>query len=540
MSATLILINLAGAVAMLLWGLRMVHTGISRALKDRLYHLVQRNIANRFSALLVGIVVTITLQSSTATGLIVSSIAHRGAMTIATGLAIMLGADIGTTLVVQILSFDIGWLSPLMLLTGVIIHHMMTEGSKRQWGRVLIGIGLILLALNLIMTVSIPLRESSLVLQIFSMLEGDWLIALVLMALLTWAVHSSLAMVLLIMVMASSAMISPVMSLVLVLGANLGGTLPALLTNWRKGPKARHVPLGNALFKLAGVVLMLPLISHMPEMMTYLGPAPGHLVVNFHTVFNFAIACLFLPLVGPAAKLVETIQPLENAATDKAEISNLDEDNIDNPGIALASATLETIQMGQLVEDMLRDGLKSIENRDPKLSRDVLKRDDAVDRLHENIKLYVTQVTTQELDKQESLRAANILTFTTDLEHIGDILGHLMMANDKRIASDLSFSDEGFNDIQTMHMRVVDGLKLAIGVFVSNDPKLAEQLLDEKRIVRQMEQDGAKAHMERLGQQRPESINTSALHMDFLRDLKRIHSHIVAIAYPVLNQKKKG
>ena len=162
-----------------------------------------------------------------------------------------------------------------------------------------------------------------------------------------------------------------------------------------------------------------------------------------------------------------------------------------------------------------------------------------MDKLHEAIKLYVTRLTTEELDNAESQRATNILTFTTDLEHIGDILGYLMNTNERKIAEQLEFSDEGFEEIKAMHSRVTDSLQLAIGTFVSNDPKLASQLLDEKRAVRQMEQDGVMSHMERLGQQRQESITSSALHMNFLRDLKRIHSHIVAIAYPVLEQNNK-
>lgn len=540
MSATYIFINLIGSVALLLWGMRMVHTGISRALKERLHQFMRTNMSNRFNALVAGLMVTIVLQSSTATGLIVSSFARRGVVTITMALALMLGADIGTTVVAQVLSFDIGWLSPLMLLTGVIIHQMSSETSGRQWGRVFIGLGLMLLALTLIGNASEPLRQSPLLLQIFTMLEHDWMLAMLLMALLTWLVHSSLAMVLLIMAMAGGGLVTPTMALVLVLGANIGGVAPALVANWSKGPIARRVPASNALFKITGVVMMLPLIGQMEMLMQAIDPSLQRQVVNFHAFFNIAIAVFFLPFIGPVAALMEKLLPEEPRNNGTHDPQHLDEENIGNPAVALASATLETIRMGKIVEEMLRDGLTAIENRDVKLTQVVHDRDDEVDHLYEAIKLYVTRLSGEELDKKESQRATNILTFTTDLEHIGDILGYLMASNEKKIAADLEFSDEGFEEIHAMHLRVADGLKLAIGVFVSNDPKLAEQLLDEKRIVRQMEQDGAKSHMERLGQQRQESINTSALHMNVLRDLKRIHSHIVAIAYPVLEQKKKN
>ena len=236
MSATSIFINLIGSVALLLWGMRMVQTGIARALKERLHQFMRKNISNRFNALLVGAMVTIVLQSSTATGLIVSSFARRGVITIAMALALMLGADIGTTVVAQVLSFDVGWLSPLLLLTGVITHQLSAETSGRQWGRVFIGLGLMLLALTLISMASQPLRDSSILLQIFTKLEHDWLLAILLMAVLTWLVHSSLAMVLLIMAIAGGGLVSPTMGLVLVLGANLGGIMPALVAKLAERP----------------------------------------------------------------------------------------------------------------------------------------------------------------------------------------------------------------------------------------------------------------------------------------------------------------
>ena len=519
--------------------MRMVQTGISRAMKTGLHQFVRKNISNRFSALAAGMGVTVVLQSSTATGLMVSSFAHHGVVTTTMALAIMLGADIGTTLVAQVLSFNIGWLSPLLLLAGVITHQASSQSQGRQWGRVMLGIGLILLALTLISTASTPMRNAPILQQIFTILETDWLLGMFLMAIMTWLVHSSLAMVLLIMAMAGSGLISPMMTLVLVLGANLGGVLPPLTTNWSKGNMARRVPLCNAAFKLAGVMLMLPLIDQLVSFMQWLDPSSSRQAVNFHTLFNITISCIFLPLITPVARFVENMLPQEKSSEDKAEPIYLDYENIGNPAVALASATLETIRMGRVIEDMLQESLTAIETRDTKLSQIVISRDDEVDKLHEAIKLYVTRLTTEELDNAESQRATNILTFTTDLEHIGDILGYVMNTNERKIAEQLEFSDEGFAEIKAMHSRVTDSLQLAIGTFVSNDPKLASQLLDEKRAVRQMEQDGVMSHMERLGQQRQESITSSALHMNFLRDLKRIHSHIVAIAYPVLEQNNK-
>jgi len=520
--------------------MRMVHTGVSRALGARLHQIVRNNLSNRFSALAAGVLVTMILQSSTATGLIVSSFARRGMIATATALAVMLGADVGTTIVAQILSFDIGWMAPLLLLLGTCLHHGVIGVSGRQWGRVAIGVGLILLALGMVASISAPLRASPILEQLFGVLENDRLLAVILMAGLTWLAHSSLAMVLLVMSLAVNAVVSVPMAITLVIGANLGGVLPPLIANWANGNQARRVPFGNVMFKLAGCVLLMPFIDPLAGLMQMINPDPARQVVNFHTFFNLMIAALFIPFVNPVANLVERWFANEPKSANEAEPKHLDYEHLAEPSIALASATLETVRMGQMVELMLRDGLLALEKRDKQLARKLIKQDDAVDSLYEAIKLYVTKASTERLEDLESQRATNILTFTTDLEHIGDILGHLMELNAKRITAGLEFSDEGFAEIRAVHARVADSLKLAIGVFISGDAKAAKKLLAEKRAVRRMEQAGARAHMERLRQQRAESISTSGLHMDILRDLKRIHSHIVAIAYPVLEKTKAG
>ena len=526
--------NLLGASALLLWGMRMVRIGMSRALGKRLQKTIGNGMSNRYVGFTSGMLVTMVLQSSMATGLIISSFASRGVVTTAAGLAIILGADVGTTIVAQVLSFDISWLIPVLTLGGVVVHFSSKNDSRRQWGRAAIGLALMLMALGMISQFSTPMRDAPILQDIFRSLENDFLLAIILMALITWLAHSSLAMVLLTISLEAGGVISVYMALILVIGANLGGAIPAIVANWSKGNKARRLPVANAAFKLFGCILILPFLEQITVFLEILSNDSARYVVNFHTLFNVLIAAGFILFINPIARLVERLLPEEH--TKKSEIApqHLDYDNIGDPSIAIASATLETVRMGHMIDAMLLKSLGAIEKSDRKAVRAVMKMDNDVDRLHEAIKLYVTKVSRAPLDENDSRRVTNILTFTTDLEHIGDITENLMELHGKKISAKLEFSSEGFAEIKAMHERVVNGLTMAIGVFISDDVKLANQLLSEKRVVRRMEQAGAKSHMERLRQQRPESISTSSLHMDILRDLKRIHSHIVAIAYPIL------
>ncbi len=516
--------------------MRMLRTGVTRAFGANLRHAIGKSVANRFSAMLVGLGVTAILQSSTATAMMVASFASRGLVATAPALAVMLGADIGTTMVAQVLSFDISWLAPLTLALGVILHFSSSTSLVKQLGRIAIGLGLMLLALKLIVSTAAPLRESQLIIDIFGSVAGETLIGIIIAALLTWLAHSSLAVVLLVMSLASTGAIPVELTLVLVIGANIGGTLPPIMAMAGEGPEARRVTMGNALFKIGGAIVLLPLLGLIMPLIAEFDSDPARQVVNFHTLFNLAVAAGFIFLTGPMASLMQKLLPSVQASDDPGAAKHLDNNAVDVPTLALAGAARETLRMGDIVDNMLGESLIVIANGETARASNVRDMDDAVDKLHEAIKLYVTKVTRQELDRDESLRASEIMSFATNLEHIGDIAENLMDLAKKKDKKRLKFSKIGLQELTELHTKVADNLKLGINIFMSGDVGLARQLLAEKRVVIRLEREAAEAHLSRLRDGRRESIETSALHMDILRDLKRIHSHVVAVVYPVLER----
>jgi phosphate:Na+ symporter len=516
--------------------MRMLRTGVTRAFGANLRHAIGKSVSNRFSAMLVGMGVTAILQSSTATAMMVASFASRGLVATAPALAVMLGADIGTTMVAQVLSFDISWLAPLTLALGVILHFSSHTSLVKQIGRIAIGLGLMLLALKLIVTTAAPLRESQLIIDIFGSVAGETLIGIIIAALLTWLAHSSLAVVLLVMSLASTGAIPVELTLVLVIGANIGGTLPPIMATAGEGPEARRVTIGNALFKVCGAIVLLPLLDLIMPIIAELDADPARQVVNFHTLFNLAVAIGFIFLTGLMSSLMKSLLPSVKKSDDPGAPKHLDNNAVDVPTLALSGAARETLRMADIVDTMLSESLIVIANDDTARASSVSDMDDAVDKLHEAVKLYVTDVTRQELDRDESLRANEIMSFATNLEHIGDIAENLMDIAKKKGKKRLQFSEIGQQELTSIHTKVGANLKLAISIFMSGDVGLARQLLAEKRTVIALEREAADAHMQRLRDGRRESIETSALHMDILRDLKRIHSHVVAVAYPVLER----
>ncbi|MGH6720449.1 MAG: Na/Pi cotransporter family protein [Alphaproteobacteria bacterium] len=537
MSATETLVGLLGAAALLLWGARMVRTGVVRAFGADLRRWLGRAARHRVSALSVGLAVTVAMQSSTATAIMVASFAGAGLIATSPALAAMLGADIGTSLVAQALAFDLGMAQALLVLGGVALFLSSESNLWRSLARVAIGLGMMLLALRLIVATSEPLRAAPIVAEVLHGLGSEPVIAVVVAALLTWLCHSSLAFVLLVVSLARVGVVELPLAFALVIGANLGGGLPALIATLPMGPEARRVAVGNLLFKLAACVAAVPALAMLAPWIAKLDPDPVRQIVNLHTGFNVALAVVGIGLTGVMARLCQALIPSRPKGEDASRARYLDPSLRETPEVALVSAARETLRMGDIVEGMLRDSLPVLYDGDRGAIDDVIQRDDAVDALHEQIKLYVTELRREALDEPESRRCTEIITFTTNLEHIGDIIDmNLMELAQKRARARLRFSDQGWSEIRALHQRVLGNLQLALTVFVSEDPAVARLLLAEKVEVRRLEREAADGHLERLKAGLVESIETSALHLDVLRDLKRIHSHIVAVAYPVLER----
>jgi phosphate:Na+ symporter len=532
---SIVLLDLMGGVALLLWGLRMVRSGIMRAFGSELRRVLGSALRNRFLALLAGIGVTALLQSSTATGLLMTSFAARGLVELVPGLAVMLGANIGTTLIVQALSFDVSAFAPVLFLAGLLAFNFGGRTITRDLGRVAIGLGLMLLSLHILIDTLAPAESAPSVRVVLSAITSEPVLCVLFAAVLTWAAHSSAAVVLLVMSLAYSHFVSPVAALALVLGANLGSAVNPLLEGSRANLASRRLPVGNMLNRLVGVALFLPFVAFIADIFARLDSNPARMAADFHTVFNLVLAVASVFLLDGVAKLLVWLLPESAQQPDPAVPLYLDEAAIRTPSVALACAARETLHMGDVVEAMLKQAMTALLSNDRKLTAEVSRMDNIVDRLDEATKLYITKLTRESLDEREGARAMEIVAFAINLEHIGDIIDkNLMELAAKKIKHKYEFSKEGAAELEAFHRRIVENLKLAFSVFINQDVPTARKLIEEKTQLRTAELGSADSHLARLREGRPESIETSSLHLDVLRDLKRIHSHVCSVAYPVL------
>jgi phosphate:Na+ symporter len=297
----------------------------------------------------------------------------------------------------------------------------------------------------------------------------------------------------------------------------------------------RRAAVGNLVTRLVLVAALLPFAKPLSAWLNALPGPDARLAIEFHVGLNLIGALIFLPFIGPISALVGKLMPGQKSADAVVKPRHLDPSVLDSPTEALAGAMREALSLGDRVEAMLHDTMQMIEKDELKLSRAIAEADDGVDAIHESIKLYLVKVSRNELSEAESRRLLEIITLITNLEHIGDIIDkNLRELGEKKIRKRYAFSPEGLAEIRDFHQRVASGLRLALNVFATRDVALARQLFAEKAPMRDAERHAAESHFERLRSGRPESIETSAIHLDIIRDLKRIHGHAASIGYPIL------
>ncbi len=533
---TLVLLDLMGGIALLLWGLHMVQSGTMRAFGPDLRRFLSKALLNRFAAFGAGAGLTALLQSSTATGLMTASFAAEGVVGLVPALAIMLGANVGTTLIVQVLSFNIAAVAPVLFVVGLVAFRAGAQSRIKDLGRVAIGLGLMLLALHILIDSLAPAENAPAVRALLRSITGDPVLCIVIAAALTWAAHSSVATVLLIMSLAYSSFVTPAAAMALVLGANLGSAINPLFEGGRRAdPASYRLPAGNLLNRLAGVVLFTPFLPMIAAKFPEVQPDMAKMTAEFHIAFNLALAIIFMPLLDPLAWLLSKMFTARAQVDDPSAPRYLDDNELETPALALANAARETLRMGDTVEVMLREVMGALMSNNRTTVIEVSRMDNIVDRLDEAIKLYVTKLTRGSLDDREGRRAMEIISFAINLEHMGDIIDkNLCEVAGKKIKRKLQFSTEGATELAAFHKRVLESLKIALAVFMSGDVAQARKLIAEKAELRNAAVGAADRHLERLREGRPETLETTSLHLDVLRDLKRIHSHICTVAYPVL------
>jgi phosphate:Na+ symporter len=536
MQFPLTLVDLAGSVALLLWGVHMVQTGMQRAFGAQLRSFLGNALRNRLTAFLAGLGITAALQSSTATGLMVTGFAAGGLVDLVPALAVMLGANVGTTLIVQVLSFDVAEVAPALILIGVLLFRRASVGP-RDFGRVLIGLGLLLMALSQFIGLLAPYEDVPSLRMLLGAVSTEPVLDVILAAGFTWAAHSSVAIVLVIMSFAAKGTVPPEAAFALVLGANLGTAInPVLEGATGSDPAAKRVPLGNLVNRGVGIVLVLILLPRIAPWIVHIDRANARAVADFHTAFNLILAFVFFPILRPYAALLRRWLPAQAAVNDPGRPLYLDPTARDTPVIALGGAAREALRMADILETMLVGLRNAIEKPDRRQIGETKRLNTFLDRLNAAIKTYLIALDPEALNEADQRRQREILTFAVNLEQAGDVVDTNLLSNAAKMAKrGIAFSASGQAELLAMVDRLIANLRTAASLFMSGDERAARLLAAEKEAFRSMETEATDAHFARLRAGRVDTAETSRVHLAALRDMKNVNTHLVAgAAYPVL------
>lgn len=537
----LTLLDLLSAVALLIWGTHIVRTGILRVYGTPLRRVLGQNMSRRPLAFVAGILVTAVVQSSNATAMLVTSFVGQGLMSLAPALAIMLGADVGTALMSRVLTLDLSWLSPLLIFLGVVFFLSRKQTRAGQMGRVAIGLGLIILALQLIVAAAAPITQASGVKVLFASLTGDFLLDALVGALFALISYSSLAAVLLTATLAGSDIISLHVAIGLVVGANIGSGLLAFLSTSMQNVPGRQVALGSLLFKLVGLVLIIPVLDPLVNWLDSLNLKSQELVIGFHVIYNTARCLLMLPFVTPMARLCASLLQQPAETTGPARARHLDLAALETPSLALANAVRETLRMGDMLENMLASMQGVLRGTQTTVSLEMRRLNEDVEALYSAIKLYLAQMPREELGEQDNRRWAEIIELTINLEMASGLIERMLRKiQQQKTAQRRSFSEVGLEELSDLHTQLQSNLRLGLSVFLSGDPESARQLLREKRRFRALERRLAHAHVNRLQRKVVQSLETSSLHLEIMADMKRLNSLFCSSAYAVLETVDTG
>ncbi|MGV8862013.1 MAG: Na/Pi cotransporter family protein [Pseudomonas sp.] len=537
----LTLLDLLSAVALLIWGTHIVRTGILRVYGSQLRRVLSQNMSRRPLAFVAGILVTALVQSSNATAMLVTSFVGQGLMALTPALAIMLGADVGTALMARVLTLDLSWLSPLLIFLGVIFFLSRKQTRAGQLGRVGIGLGLIILALQLIVTAASPITQAAGVKVLFASLTGDLMLDALVGAMFALISYSSLAAVLLTATLAGAEIISLPVAIGLVIGANIGSGLLAFLSTSMQNVAGRQVALGSLLYKLIGLLLIIPVLDPLVKWMDTLNFSAQSLVISFHLTYNTLRCLLMLPSVSPMARVCAWLLPERPDTNGVAKPRHLDATALETPSLALANAVRETLRLGDLVESMLDAMQGVLRGTQTAVTLEMRRLNDDAEALYNAIKLYLAQMPREDLCEQDSRRWAEIIELAINLKLASDLIERMLRkVQQQKTSQRRSFSEVGLEELTGLHSQLLLNLRLGLSVFVSADPESARQLLREKRRFRAQERRLAHAHVSRLQRKVVQSIETSSLHLEMIGDMKRLNSLFCSSAYAVLETAETG
>jgi len=530
-----ILTGLVGGLALFLYGMQMTSEGLKISFGNQLKKVLGSLSKNKLVALFIGIILTFTIQSSTAASTLLVSLVNTGIISLSHSLTILLGTSIGTTLTSQLIAFKVSDYALFVIILGFFLKFLGKKRRQRSVGNILLGVGFIFLGIK-VMTESVsPLKNNIYFERMLINLENMPLLALFASAIFTALLQSSTAAMGITISLAMQGLISLNLAIPIILGSHLGTCSTVLFAGIGAIKSAKRVALANLLFKLVGVIIFYFIA---PSMITLLQNTSAYIprqIANAHAVIIVGNALIIFPLTEKFALLLEKIIPVTEEIESMQKPKYLDDGALKTPNVAFYLASKEILRIANTIQNMVFDSINIFMKNDEKLLEKVCQLDIIVDNLSREIIKYLTRINFEMLSEENGQEIFRLLYIVDDLEHIGDLIDkNLLTMLEKKIDRNLVFSKKGTEEIQDMHRKIYENLRNAIGAFALQDQRMAQKVIDQKISIDSLEIELRKTHINRLNRGIKLSHKTSGIHLDIINLLKRINDHALSIAKAVL------
>lgn len=532
------ILNVAAAVALLLWAVRQIRTGVERAFTLHLRRWLRHSTENRFKTALTGAASAIFLQSSTAVAMLIAGFVTAGTIGTAAGIAIILGADVGSAIVAKILVARWSFLMPLLLVAGVALYLKGRSGRARQTGRILVGLGMVFLSLDLMRAATAQISDNPEISATIHALSSDLSIAFLIGGIIAWGMHSSVAAILLFVTLAGQSVLTPMAATIMVLGANAGGALIATVLTLGAGVDVRRITTANLILRGAGAAILAMIIARNDTWLGYLGAGLADQIIMLHVLFNLVLCLVSLPFINALHKMATAVHPTDAATTHvRGPISALDPTALKSPDRSLALARREVLRIGETLEAMLRVVGGLFVTWDDAEAESLVENDAFIAKLHHDLKMFLATLAKHSDDDVLDAEAVDLAKIAVGMEAASDTISRSMRKMARRLHGEgLQFSEPGQQEIADFHDRVLINVQLGLSVLMTSDADAARTLVSEKDALRDVEHELQMLHLARLRDGLPESIETSAIHQETLRALKQVNTSFSLIGSQLLQR----
>lgn len=530
------LVQLFGATMLLMFAVRMVRTGIERAFGASFERQVTKH-KHPLGLASAGTVLAIILQSSAAVTLLVAGFAGSGTLGFVPAMAAVLGGDLGSALLIQILSLKLDWLPPALLAVGGVLFLKTDQKLLRQVGRILIGVALILIALRFLRETIDPIQDSAFLPAIAGYLERDFLTAFIVGAALAFVMHSSVAAILMVVAIVGLGALPFTVGVSILLGANTGSALIPIWLSRGMAPMAQRIPLANLMIRGTAAVLVLLVLNMTPVTIFPTEIDAGQSLIFMHIGFN-GMLLLFLPFLFLLSKPVAFFLPETETPSEPVPIQHqtvLSKSELVSPSLALASLRREVLRMASVLDDMLRPVMGLYEQFDRSQMSRIQKQDHVINDALDMVRKYASNMAHDDMTKAELKEMRELTDYAIALEAAGDIIvKRLLPLAEEKHQKRIRLSKAGHGELVAIADQVRSNLSTATNVLISSDVMSARLLLEEKAEMARMERASRKKHLRRLSANDADSFSSSDIHLETAYTLKEFNSWIISVAHPIL------